>query len=480
MIAVMTPAQAAPTTKTASSPVASLINEIAKVNQNLSDLNNEVAARQETANRSVVDYQNAIAAQRLAKAAADNAQSGLARATKSTEAAQKAFDAFVRSVYRTGGNQGTMSNYLSSSDPQKVLDRVTVVDQIGRDQQQTIQRLQVARNQQANRLAALQATKQQTSYAAESAAERRNAAVAAVNEARSAISGEQQRRQNLLKQRDTVQAQLDKIRGTVRPKKVDDPQPTDLLNGLFRNLPGQQQPGTATVDPSTQAAGDNQSMQVAAEAAARLALDVTQKILAGVVGQQQVPHSELLDELGLGGATIGGDGADTLSSRLGSGSLGSLFGSSGGGGGAVRPGLRGPQAVEIVVNRMLSELNVPYAWGGGDANGPTKGIHDGGVADSYGDYNKVGFDCSGLMIYGFAGVGIDLPHYTGYQYTSGPQVPISQIKRGDMIFYGPSASEHVALYLGDGKMVEAPQSGDVVKVSPVRYDGAMPNVVRLL
>ena len=82
------------------------------------------------------------------------------------------------------------------------------------------------------------------------------------------------------------------------------------------------------------------------------------------------------------------------------------------------------------------------------------------------------------MIYGFAGVGIELPHYAGYQYTSGPQAPLLQIKRGDMIFYGPNASQHVALYLGDGKMVEAPQSGSIVKVSPLRTDGAMPMVVR--
>ena len=69
--------------------------------------------------------------------------------------------------------------------------------------------------------------------------------------------------------------------------------------------------------------------------------------------------------------------------------------------------------------------------------GPTRGIRDGGVADSYGDFNKVGFDCSGLMIYAFAGIGISLPHYTGYQYTAGTQVPSSEMKRGDMIFYGP-------------------------------------------
>jgi cell wall-associated NlpC family hydrolase len=145
----------------------------------------------------------------------------------------------------------------------------------------------------------------------------------------------------------------------------------------------------------------------------------------------------------------------------------------------ISPVTSGPAAVEIVVNRALSQLGIDYSWGGGDANGPTLGIRDGGVADSYGDYNKVGYDCSGLMIYAFAGIGISLPHYTGYQYTSGPQYPLSEIQRGDMIFYGANASQHVALYLGDDQMVEAPQSGDIVKISPLRTSGAMPYVVRL-
>lgn len=142
--------------------------------------------------------------------------------------------------------------------------------------------------------------------------------------------------------------------------------------------------------------------------------------------------------------------------------------------------LTGAAAVETVIDRAMSQIGVPYAWGGGDENGPTLGIRDGGVADSYGDYNKVGFDCSGLMIYAFAGIGISLPHYTGYQYTAGEQVPSAQMRRGDMIFYGPNASQHVGLYLGDGQMLEAPQSGSHVKISPVRWDGMTPYVVRMV
>ena len=128
----------------------------------------------------------------------------------------------------------------------------------------------------------------------------------------------------------------------------------------------------------------------------------------------------------------------------------------------------------------MSQLGVQYAWGGGDANGPTLGIRDGGVADSYGDYAKIGFDCSGLTLYAFAAVGIQLDHYTGYQYQAGRQIPSSEMQRGDLLFWGPGASQHVAIYLGDGQMLEAPQSGDVVKVSPVRYAGMTPNAVRLI
>lgn len=136
--------------------------------------------------------------------------------------------------------------------------------------------------------------------------------------------------------------------------------------------------------------------------------------------------------------------------------------------------------IETVIARAESQLGVPYAWGGGDANGPTKGIRDGGVADAHGDYNKIGFDCSGLTLYAFAGVGISLPHYTGYQYQRGTQISPSEAQRGDLLFWGPAGNHHVAIYLGDGMMIEAPQSGDVVKKSPVRWSSMSQYAVRLI
>ena len=136
------------------------------------------------------------------------------------------------------------------------------------------------------------------------------------------------------------------------------------------------------------------------------------------------------------------------------------------------PRLYGRQASEFVIRRAMSQLGVPYSWGGGNANGPSRGIDQGA--------NTVGFDCSGLMLYAFAGVGIKLDHYSGSQYNAGRKIPSSQMRRGDLIFYGPNASQHEAMYLGDGMMIEAPYTGSVVKISPVRTSGMTPYVTRLI
>lgn len=141
-----------------------------------------------------------------------------------------------------------------------------------------------------------------------------------------------------------------------------------------------------------------------------------------------------------------------------------------------------PGRAAAVIARAMAELGMPYAWGGGTPSGPSRGISDGGGdADYYGDFNKIGFDCSGLMVYAFAGVGVYLPHYSGYQYYAGQHVPLSQMAPGDMLFYGnPSNIHHVTMYIGGGRMIEAPYSGAYVRVVPVRWGEIMPYATRVL
>jgi len=132
------------------------------------------------------------------------------------------------------------------------------------------------------------------------------------------------------------------------------------------------------------------------------------------------------------------------------------------------------QASATAAAAALSYLGTPYSWGGGGPGGPSVGIHDGGVADSFGDYAKVGFDCSGLVSMAYARAGVNVGKPTGTEWEggqAGPHYAYNDALPGDLIFYG-SPTHHVALYLGKvgdrQLMVEAPQSGDVVKVSTVR------------
>lgn len=128
-------------------------------------------------------------------------------------------------------------------------------------------------------------------------------------------------------------------------------------------------------------------------------------------------------------------------------------------------------SVEAVIARAQSMVGTPYVWGGGDANGPTTGLNGGATS---------GFDCSGLVLYAFAAAGVSLPHYTGYQYQRGTKINPKDAQRGDLLFWGPDGSQHVAIYLGDGTMIEAPQSGQNVAVVPVRWSGMSEYAIRLL
>ena len=153
-----------------------------------------------------------------------------------------------------------------------------------------------------------------------------------------------------------------------------------------------------------------------------------------------------------------------------------LGGSSGGGGastGSVGVGrVRGPQAIEYVIRRGASQMGVPYSWGGGTPSGPSTGVDSGA--------NIVGYDCSGFTRYAFAGVGVLIPKYSGDQYNTGRKIPQAQAKRGDLLFWGPGGSQHVAIFLGGGKMLEASGSAGKVTVSPLRTSGLQPYLARMI
>ncbi len=79
------------------------------------------------------------------------------------------------------------------------------------------------------------------------------------------------------------------------------------------------------------------------------------------------------------------------------------------------------------------------------------------------------FDCSGLTMMAWAQAGVSMPHYSGAQYAMFPHVPLNQLQPGDLVFWGPGGSQHVALYVGSGMVIAATHTGSFVLEQPFDY-----------
>lgn len=117
---------------------------------------------------------------------------------------------------------------------------------------------------------------------------------------------------------------------------------------------------------------------------------------------------------------------------------------------------------DVAIAKAYTFIGVDYVWGG----------------ESYS-----GVDCSGLSMLSWAAAGVSLTHSSRAQYWEGTHVSLDSVQPGDLIFWSSDGSAgsiyHVAIYLGNDQMIEAPTFGVPVRVTGVRYSGIMPYAVRL-
>lgn len=422
--------------------VATLVAAVANADQKLQELGAAIQTQQEAVNKAIVDVQDARDAAAAAQQEVDASQRGIADANNAIAQAQKRFDTFAAATYVNGPS----GSYLTASDPTDIVSTAATGQTLAVSSDKVIADLQRARTEQVNRESTARLAKQNADQATANAQTSQDKAVEALQQAQQTFSSQQDELARLTAERASAQAQLAQVHKTsaaTAPAQGQAPQAAADNWDRDPKAPvhaGQKWDGewdpTLPAIPSAFVSGDPIAIINTVLGISSTSAQVTQNM-----GRQ------FLQKLGILPTPTGYTN------------------------GAI-PRVYGRQASEYVIQRAGSQMGVPYSWGGGNAAGPSRGIDSGA--------NTVGFDCSGLILYAFAGVGIKLPHYSGSQYNAGRKIPSSQMRRGDVIFYGPGGSQHVTLYLGNGQMLEAPYTGSHVKISPVRTSGMTPYVVRYI
>jgi peptidoglycan DL-endopeptidase RipA len=426
--------------------MAKLIADVAQADQRLQDLNAQIQTEEESVNKAVVDVETARDNASAAQHDVEASQQSVKNADAAITVAQKRFDRFAVASYVNGPSD----SYLTAASPDDMIATAAAGQALASSSQRVMDNLQRARTEQLNKDSSARLAKQKADKAVGDAQSSQNAAVAALTSAQHKFGEQQQEVTRLGDERNAAQTRLDAARNWSASAGGPDagqraassdrwdpaaPGSPNRPRGNGGNWDGAWDPTLPQV-PSANVPGDP--------------IAILNKVLGISATSSEVTSNmgrSFLQQMGLAPTPTG----------FTNGKI---------------PRVYGRQASEYVIRRGLSQLGVPYSWGGGTAAGPGKGIGSGSGTN--------GFDCSGLVLYSFAGVGIKLPHYSGAQYDLGRKIPASQMRRGDVIFYGPGGSQHVTIYLGQGQMLEAPDVGLKVRVAPVRTSGMTPYVIRYI
>ena len=493
------------------SPVTALVSSITDIEADINRINLEIGGLQEAVNQALVDLHDAQSLAEQARQGAQEAKNRLNASQADVDRAQDELNAVSRSSYRAQNSASPAQ--MSSGDARKdSLDRQTYLRRESDEKRNALEELvrnrTIAANdestlRQASRLAD-ERERQATQAEVDARGTLENAVTELVDKsaARDAAVADLESAQNELAELRPEHPLVDDTPETATPAPA--PAPEEPAESAEETSEATTEPSAeSTPAPAAESEPETETSAPAQESAPaptqqdtqQAVVDAAINALAEAVGESQAEHATLENPYGNGGASesiaatsgnqnandavaetdaeAGTNVADVLPEVKDSASVTEEIREDSS---AVAANGSRQQQIEAVIARAESQIGTPYVWGGGDANGPTAGISDGRNPRT----GQLGYDCSGLVLYAFAGVGISLPHYTGYQYQRGEKIPVAQAERGDLLFWGDGGSRHVAIYLGNGQMLEAPQTGMNVQKTAVRQSGMAPYAVRLI
>ena len=456
--------------------VSALVADVAEANQRLDDIAARVQSEQESVNKAIVEVQDARDAATAAQQQVEASKKAVSDANAAIGEAQKRFDTFAAATYVNG----PAASLVLARTPDDIIATATAGQTLALSSENAMTGLRRARTEAVNSDSAARDAKLKADQAVKDAQSSQDAAVTALTQAQQTFRDQQAEIDRLAAERKEAKRKLAEAQAWSAPAAVQKAAAAAVAPPPAAAAPGEAAPEASAPEAAAPA---EPSAVAAAQPGDRWDGD------AGAAVPYGSPSQWDLTLPAVPSAFVSGDPVQIINALVGMAQnsfqvtqdLGKKFlqklgilkptdtGITNGGG---IPLVYGNQAIEYVIKRAQSQIGVPYSWGGGTAAGPSRGIDEGA--------GTVGLDCSGLILYAFAGAGIKLPHYSGSQYNMGRKIPSSQMRRGDVIFYGPDGSQHVTLYLGNNQMIEAPYTGATVRIAPVRTGGMTPFVVRYI
>jgi peptidoglycan DL-endopeptidase CwlO len=401
--------------------ISSLDGQFAAASARLSQVQGQAAAAAEEYNGARYQLEKRTAETTAAKKRAESAQ-GVA------DKAGLEVRRYAASVYQQGGNFGELDAYLSSTGPQDLMDRATALEAVSDARARTLQEAaatSIVADTMKRQAAQAEAAQVKAAHDAQAA---RDAAQAEADQAQSQARAIQQ-------QQDALTTQL----ATLRKTSVA--------------LERQRQDGLAAAAAARAAAAQAAHQAELAADRARVARSAAEKRAAQLAAARASAEAARQKAA----ARAAEKAATQLQSRPKPQSPQSQ-----------RPGP--PPAADptppppppstnggvgAVIAYAEAQIGKPYQWGGAGPNS---------------------FDCSGLTMRAWQRAGVNLSHYTGAQWAETSRVAISDLRAGDLVFYGSSGptSHHMGLYVGGGQMIEAPYTGANVRYASIYRSDLLP------
>src|SRR6478672_2135651 len=496
--------------------VGRLAGLVTKTEGDIERLKNDMELKAELANKAAVDLQVAQSDAAAALSASQQAQADADAAGQAITDAKAKAAAFAAASFRQGSVLGSVSAFMGAGSATELLQRQELLGQMSGSQLNVIANLQSTRTHKANLDSAAKASLDAATAAQAKADAAKSAADTAQQQAQESLANGQDQLAALQAQHDQQQADYGAALANVAGLQNQRDQYNQWLAQKAAEEEAARQAAIEAARVAAEEAARQAAAQAAAEAAAaqaaaeQAAADQAAREAAAAQAAAEAEAQAERDSAAQEAANQAARNAQEAQAAQDNepfyascddaraAGLGPINRGESGYRAALDPNDNGvacegtaaavstPTAPAVsansgnrgqtVVNAAKAFLGTTYAWGGGDYDGPTLGIRDGGVADRFGDYRKIGFDCSGLALYAWAQVGVFLPHYSGYQYSGQPKVSRDDLQPGDLVFYAyntsdPGTIHHVAIWLGNNQIIEAPNSGSYVKISTMYWNG---------